>query len=305
MRKGLHILCFWLLGLALIAQQDPMYSMYMFNGHILNPAYAGSREQGSLTLLHRQQWAGLEGGPSTQSFSFHAPTPDLHHGWGVAITHDAVGFTERLNADFTYAYRLHLGKQSSLALGLLGGFNYYRTQLSQIATWDPQDPAFAQGDVRKVLPNAGTGLYFNSKKAYAGISMPNILPATLHDPYFDALISQRDRPVFATAGVVVRLTDWVKLKPSILAKYSRGSGVHMDYNASLLFKDILWVGASFRPKQAWVLMAEVNLTPYLRLGYAYDQSMGQAYAITQPSHEFMVGIDLAVKKGKMVNPRLF
>ena len=54
-------------------QQDPLFSQYMFNPLIINPAYAGSREALSATILHRSQWVGFDGAPTTQTLGVHAP----------------------------------------------------------------------------------------------------------------------------------------------------------------------------------------------------------------------------------------
>ncbi|MFC0181043.1 type IX secretion system membrane protein PorP/SprF [Pseudarcicella hirudinis] len=55
------------------AQQEALYSQYMFNMMAVNPAYAGSRDVLSMTGLFRQQWVGVEGAPTTQSFTIDMP----------------------------------------------------------------------------------------------------------------------------------------------------------------------------------------------------------------------------------------
>ena len=37
------------------AQQDPHYTQYMYNMSVINPAYAGSKENLSVGLLYRKQ----------------------------------------------------------------------------------------------------------------------------------------------------------------------------------------------------------------------------------------------------------
>jgi type IX secretion system PorP/SprF family membrane protein len=56
-----------------LAQQQPMYSQYMFNMLNINPAYAGSRGVSTMTALYRNQWVGIPGAPRTSSFSFDMP----------------------------------------------------------------------------------------------------------------------------------------------------------------------------------------------------------------------------------------
>ncbi len=52
------------------AQQAPLYSQYMLNGFLLNPAVAGSEGYSALNLTAREQWLGFAGGPATYALSF-------------------------------------------------------------------------------------------------------------------------------------------------------------------------------------------------------------------------------------------
>lgn len=306
MRKIGLISILMLLFLPGMAQQEPMYSMYMFNGLAINPAYAGSREQASFTMLHRAQWVGIDQAPSTSSFSMHAPTADLHHGWGVSVIDDRAGFTNDFYANFTYAYRIHVSEHARLALGLQGGFDYYRVRLSDIAVWDNNDPAFLQGDFRKVLPTAGTGIYFNSRYFYAGASVPNFIPSRIFDPYYESLEGRRRTHYFVTSGIVLPIGRGVKFKPSMLLRYTNATPISLDLNASFLFKDIIWLGASLRNTKDLGLMMEVNPTPSLRFGYLYEyKGSNSVVAVSTSTHEFMLGFDLSFRKNKMISPRLF
>ena len=55
------------------AQQDPQYTQYMYNMSVINPAYAGSKENLSLGLLYRKQWVNIEGAPTDFTFFGHSP----------------------------------------------------------------------------------------------------------------------------------------------------------------------------------------------------------------------------------------
>ena len=54
-----------LMGMDVYSQQDPHYTQYMYNMNVINPAYAGSKENLSLGLLYRKQWVEIEGAPTT------------------------------------------------------------------------------------------------------------------------------------------------------------------------------------------------------------------------------------------------
>src|ERR1039458_10269157 len=80
-------------SLAGYAQQDAMYTHYMYNTLAINPAYAGSRDALTVTALDRYQWVGFSGAPMTQTLTMHAPIQDQHIGLGLSILNDKIGPT--------------------------------------------------------------------------------------------------------------------------------------------------------------------------------------------------------------------
>ena len=74
MKKQLLLsLAFYLISGGLFAQQDEQYTQFMFNKLRYNAAYAGSNGAPSVTAIHRSQWVGLEGAPSSQVVTFDLP----------------------------------------------------------------------------------------------------------------------------------------------------------------------------------------------------------------------------------------
>ncbi|MBL0343396.1 MAG: PorP/SprF family type IX secretion system membrane protein [Bacteroidetes bacterium] len=72
------------------AQFEPQFTQYMFNEMFINPAYAGSREQISATMVYRNQWVGLEGAPKTQTASIHGPLMNKKLGLGLTIMNESI-----------------------------------------------------------------------------------------------------------------------------------------------------------------------------------------------------------------------
>ena len=109
-----------LLGPALlIAQQDAMFTKYMFNTLVYNPAYAGSYEYLSINALHRGQWWGIDGAPTTQSLSVHTPVSE-RVGLGLSLVNDKIGPTGSTQINAVYAYRIPIGP-GKLSIGLQAG----------------------------------------------------------------------------------------------------------------------------------------------------------------------------------------
>lgn len=311
MKKLLFALMLAILAgnVALQAQQDPMYSQYMFNQLTLNPAYAGKDGFLSSTLLVRKQWAGIQGAPSTQNLAMHAPSANDRHGFGLSVYNDKIGVTNNSSLGLSYAFRIHLGEKARLCLGLNGSVANYRADFNKVRTGsdiDPSigiDPSFSNNLVNLWLPNAGAGVFFHTRRFYLGASMPRLLTQSLSTTTGSVAIQSRH--IFATTGLVIGADDAVvKFKPSILMKYQASSGPQFDFNAHFLFVDKFWVGASFRTEDAIVFMAEWNLSQWLRIGYAYDYIRSPLSNMTSGSHEFMLGVDLNFKK-TMISPRYF
>lgn len=305
MKKLGVIALFGLMGLSLWGQQDPLFSQYMFNRLIINPAYAGSHEQLSLVGIWRQQWTGWEGAPVTQSIGIHTPTADQRHGFGLHLVHDQVGYTTNTLGSFSYAYRVPMGT-GHLALGLTAGMNSYWVRISEVETWQQGDVSFDNGgDFSKWTFEAGPGIYYQNDLWYAGLSVPNVMPNRLYDPYYEQLFARNSRHVFATAGVVLRMSDAIQFRPSLMAKYVGGAPLALDLSTAFYFKEKIGLGVSYRPDNAVVGMFEIFITSMLRLGYAYDHPLNKVQSYGNGSHELMLGLDFGFSKTRMVSPKLF
>lgn len=284
------------------AQQDPHYSQYMFNGLVLNPAYAGSRDQVSSNLLYRRQWTGISGAPTTYSASVHGPSRNLRHGFGLSFYNDAIGVTKETNVSVTYAYRIPMGENAHLAFGLQGSLMSYKADFTKIKLGDPNDPAYLNQNISLLLPNAGAGIYFNTNRFYAGVAIPHLINQNLTDGNTDAMQALH---LTGTAGVVLGITDDVKFKPSTMIKYVPGAPLTFDLNGNFIFSDRFGVGAGYRHGESVIGMAEWWVTRQLRLGYAYDYLLNDLSKVSNGSHEIMLGFDFNFDKRKHVSPRYF
>lgn len=309
--QRIALLLMLLCPLLTFGQQDPMYSQYMYNGLVLNPAYAGSREALSLNLLARKQWVGIEGAPETQTASAHIPVFSLRHGFGLSVMNDRISYLGMQNANLDYAYRIPL-KKGDLSLGLRASATLYSIDWTQVDLKDPTDDVLGNYDRQTFLPNAGFGIYYASDRFYAGVSVPRLLLNTLdsNTPEFslskpgDGVAALR-RHYFLLAGYVYEISPDFQLKPSFLTKYVPGAPTEVDINLNAYFKQRFGVGASYRTGDGLVAMLEFFFTPQLRLGYAYDYPFTSLNGFTSGSHELMLGLDLNFSKDAVVSPRLF
>lgn len=285
------------------AQQDALYSQYMFNPFMINPAYAGSRETMSGTLILREQWRGIEGAPSTQTFSMHSPLPKENMALGINIFNDGIGPTRNTGMLLTYAYHLKLGK-AKLSFGLRGGMFNSRLDVSKLNYFDPNDRFSANGATRALVPTFDFGTYLYTKSFFAGLSVNHLLENKINYPNLpsDAYVVMKRHYLFST-GAAIQIGENTVFKPTALVKYTEGAPVNIDINTSFLFSKALWLGAGYRSSKSVVIIAEYNITDYLRAGYSYDIVFNKLKSFTTGTHEIMLGFDLNIKKTQSISPR--
>jgi len=286
------------------AQQEPMYSQYMFNMINLNPAYAGNLGGDNVTLLYRMQWVGVDGAPKTGTLSWDRRLPDSNVGYGVQIYNDKLGIETTTGVQAFYSYRLQFDN-SNFVFGLSGGVLNYRAAYSRATIIDPNDPLFEQ-DVNAILPSVGFGVLYNTERMYVGFSIPALLKTKV-DINSTVVSTTANHHYFLTGGYIFNLSNDFKLKPSTLLKAVKGSPLSFDLNMNVWYQNSLGAGLSYRYKDAVVGLFEVQLSPAIRLGYAYDYILSglKTYNVGG-SHELMLRYEFNIPKyRKVLSPRYY
>lgn len=322
MKKYFMIAFIALTGFAATAQQDAHYSLYMFNGLYLNPAYAGSHEVVDLMGIYRHQWAGIDGAPRSGNISVHGALPRNQYGLGLTVSGDHIGLTTSVSATGSFAYRIKV-KKTKICLGVQASATYYRQDNTSAIPNELQ----AQGYYDQIysvnrsliIPNVGAGIYVYGKKYYVGFSVPHILPASLNKKLelnaTDAVAHQYNHYIL-TAGVVIgKETSKVKVRPSFIAKYVKGLDRNIpdfDLSLGLLFVDRFWLGGTYRlasgldnkKGSAVVAWFECKITQRLRVGYGFDYSLNRLNNFAKyGSHDIMLGYEFNTGKKRFVSPR--
>ncbi|MEQ8903722.1 type IX secretion system membrane protein PorP/SprF [Ekhidna sp.] len=297
------ILLIFGLSVSIHAQQQVMFTQYMFNGLVLNPAYAGSHESISLTALNRIQWVGIDGAPNTQTFSVHSPVPGKNIGLGAFFVRDNIGVTTQNNFFLSYAYRMQMSR-GILSFGLQGGFSDTNVSYDDLGIGDSN----LSGAESTFKPNFGAGIYYLTDRFYAGASVPYIMRNSSDDEgnsLQSDISTEQIQHYYITSGAVFDLSPLIKLKPSFLIKAVSGAPVEFDLNANVLFDDKLWLGVSYRSFDSIDLLLELQLNTQLRLGYAYDITTSDLRKVNSGSHEIMLNYRFVFAKSKIVTPRYF
>jgi type IX secretion system PorP/SprF family membrane protein len=299
--KKLYIIFLLLLAIEMHGQQDPQYTQYMYNMNVINPAYAGSRENLSFGLLYRTQWVGIDGAPKTGTFFGHLPVGEKV-GLGLSVISDEIGPVKETNAYADFSYTLQLGGEHRLAFGIKAGATFHDRGLGDIDLIDANDPFF--NNVTGVTPNIGAGAFYYTDNYYLAFSVPNILSSVKLDANGTEYGTEVSH-YFLTGGYVFQLSPNTKLKPSFLVKSAFDAPTSFDVNLNALFFEKLEVGASYRLDDSFSGLINFAITPSLRIGYAYDAVQSDIKRYAPSSHEFMLLFDLNFPKNVSRSPRYF
>ena len=292
------------------AQQAPMYTHYMNNTLVVNPAYAGSRDALTVTAINRMQWVDFEGAPVTQSLTMHTPLSNEHMGIGLSVLNDKIGPTNTTSLVFDYAYRFNLTENSKMAFGLSVGVNLFQADLSALQLDVQNDPVFLNNINNHATPNIGFGAYYSRERFYAGFSIPNLLETSyseIDQGNGNSLIGKEQRHYFFIMGALFHVTENLDFKPTSYVKMTVGAPIEADLTASFIIQKRFLLGAMFRTGDAVGGLIGFDITDQLHLGYSYDWSFGlQTFRYNKGSHELVLRYDfLFLNKKQIHSPRYF
>jgi type IX secretion system PorP/SprF family membrane protein len=304
--KKLITIVFLLAGTCLYAQQDALFSQYMFNKLVINPAYTGTRDALSIAIVGRQQWAGIDGAPKTATFSIHSPLKNEKLGLGLYCYTDVLGPLQTSGAVGAFSYKFQWGP-GKLSFGLQFGFKHMSVDWAKVQMPEENDVALTGQSGKNFVLDANFGLYYYSDNYYVGISSKHLLEQEIgtQELYDEQVASRLLRHLYGMAGLAIPLNQDLVLQPSILAKYVQNSPFQMDFNANLMIKEVFWLGFSYRTERTFVFLTEVLVKNRLRIGYSYDIFLNELSQYNKGSHEILVGFDFPVFKRRMENPRYF
>jgi len=272
-----------LLVTGLQAQQMPMYNQYIFNAYTINPAEAGTRTYGTASFLHRWQWLGVPGAPSTSAFGVET---HLGKAWGIGVnfTDDKLAVNRVQTINLTTGYHLKVTDKLSLATGMcLVGVNF-RNDLDQLQDmYDPDDPDLQA--VNSFSPNVGVGILAYTQKFFFGFSVPRMVE-------YRAGGSQNSieqvRHMFAYAGRSFNITEKIQFRPSVLLKAVSGVPAQFDFNTVLSFYRMFDIGVNYRSGDSAGFLAGMTINERVTVNYVYELPLNLFAKSTIQTHEFGV-----------------
>ncbi|MDR3189206.1 MAG: PorP/SprF family type IX secretion system membrane protein [Prevotellaceae bacterium] len=302
------------------AQQGVIFSQYAFNGLVLNPAYAGYKEKFNSTVLYRNQWANIEGSPTTISLLVDGAMLNNLLGVGGHIMSDKVGVQQTLSFFTDYSYRVQLDRQGTrLAFGLSIGATQLSLDETMVRLHDNHDPLLTGGLLGKPVfrPDFNVGVFLDHKRFSLGLSATEL--------WRDYKLVQKNPQLYFTAATLIPINRHYIIKPSIFYKDDFIMQPSIDLNVFLLMRDKVWLGVLWRnglplksrldktvrgeafysSLNALTFLAELFVSDNLYLGYAYDFPLSKLNQVTLHTHEVMLGFTMGKKAQRVLTPRYF
>jgi len=278
----------------------------MYNTIAINPAYAGSRDALSIVGLNRNQWAGFDGGPQTQTLSIHSPLRNEKVGLGLSLINDKSGYENFTYVYADFSYTIKASEEVDLSFGIKGGMTYYKLADELYnATEVNQDPYFNE-KLNRWNSNFGAGILFHSNKWYMGLSIPKLINHDLNNNTEFAALERVH--YYAIGGYVFDLNENLKLKPSFMMKHTKGAPISTDLTANFLFNEVFWLGGSYRfngDQKAIGALVDFQVSDQFRVGYTYEIPTGEIRPYTSGSHEILLMYEFRYLKRKQKSPRYF
>jgi type IX secretion system PorP/SprF family membrane protein len=319
MDKRLLLLIYLFLPFKLLAQQLPQYTQYTFNELLINPAVAGVESYWDVKTGYRSQWAGLQGSPTTTYATLSIPfskeftlndysqmlsnadnpvgrdgarnyrAPQSHGGVSLSIVGDKAGAFSQTHINVGYAYHIQISDGFSLSTGASVGVNSVSLNTNDLTFGNTLDPAVSGGN-KQMQPEAALGLWAYGASFFAGASGQQLLPQNLN--FGGGGQSQLRAQYFFTIGFKVYPSDDITLLPSTVINISNIGPANIDGNLKIAFRDVFWVGGSYRKNDAVAASLGINIGSYMTIGYAFDHSISDFNSVNKGTHEIMIALFL-------------
>lgn len=296
MKKSLIVILVCLAALTK-AQQLPMYSQYLTNDFILNPAIAGSKPYFPIQINSRTQWSGLGAtAPKTNTLSYHMPVAYDAIGIGAIVMQDETGPYSQIGVTLSFAYHIQLDEDdvTRLSLGLSGLMTQHTLNQDDLTFHNP-DPEF-QGSYSKMVPDASFGAYLYSKNFSLSASAHQLFESTFKESVQDIFgDNSQVRHYFAHASYRIDIHSDLAIEPSLLVKSTEVSPTQLDVNARVIIDNNYWAGLSLRSSESLVVLAGLNMGS-LFLSYSYDYGISSLSSVASGSHEISLGFNINDKR---------
>ena len=305
------------------AQQEILFTQYIFSQLAVNPAYAGNSSDLSITAINRKQWIGIEGSPN--SVSLYADGAILGHdpekarnfhkdrrfplfsnnkqlGFGLVLFNDRIGVNNYFEAGIAYSYKINFNNYTRLSFGMLTSAMNFNQDFEKLENIDMNDATFRH-NLNIIRFNVGSGVFFETEHYFVSFSVPSIIKNDL-DPE-DKEGEKQLRQYFLSAGYLIYLHPLYKLKPTIMVRHTEDLPTQFDLNLYLLYNERFWTGVSYRYNNSVNISGKILISQSFSVGLAYEMGISTVSRANMGSAEILVNYIFKQPKKRIINPRYF
>lgn len=282
-------------------QQEPIFANYLSNPLVLNPAYAGINNVFNASASYRSQWDGFDGAPSTASFSGHSSFFDNKVGAGLLFVTDKLGAQTNTYISVASSYKIDFD-DFIFSFGMQAGIVRFNEDASELNAFDQTDPVFNQDNTFSKF-NIGTGVALKGDNFYVGLSIPRLVNNVEEIEGIETELYNRH--VYLALGYVYEVNSVIALRPSAILRAVGNAPASIDLSGSVIINDKYTAGLLTRNFNTYGLLAQMNLSDKLRLGYIFEVPSNQSVGSSFNSHEITLMLDLEMFDFHNLNRRYF
>jgi len=324
MKKRLVIALLFAVNLSLRAQQQSLYSNFLMNGYLFNPALAGVEDHLDLKTSYRKQWLNIPGSPTTMAVSMHGAVNQrdlnkeelgslpmrgastikfknvaplkIRHGVGGFLINDKAGLINRNSFALGYSVHLPIKQKYYLAVGANLGAHLF--SLDNASLRDQGDDAFSGGQNFGSIPDGQFGLYFYSQKLQIGLCGNQLFANRMSFASRNKSTQYNNlfRHFYATVSYRIPLDADFDLLPIGIVRFVENSPLSFEGGGKIRYKNTFWAGATYRYGDAAMGMVGMSLFRFMDMSYAFDFTTSNVQKASTGTHEIVLGFRLNSKK---------
>ena len=291
----LMILAASTIAVAAKAQDEAIFSHYVINAMLINPAYAGFNDNVQIFGHMRNQWVGFENAPKTYALTLDLPMTEKV-GLGGLILSEKYGAMNRFRGQLNYAYR-YVGKGYKWSIGF--STEFHRSKIDGSINDSNTNSLVAANDPLVVERMKGLTFFDASFGAAALIkdkiilsaSTPNLIRARLGTDDLTKAKKTFLRQFILLAGYRVKKNQ-ITFEPSLQLRKVYEAPFEVDVNLkAIAFEEKLIAAIQVRPGDSGQIGLLVGTKqPSFSLYYSYNSSLAKFKAYERNSHEVTLGL---------------
>lgn len=318
-------------GGQLHGQQRMQYSQYLWNGYLMNPAFAGIEDYIDVRSGYSHQWATFDGAPrgiyvtghtalKTKPRSLESETvtslpapgrvryrptvkmvegpeasssnPAFKMGVGGNLYAERIGPISYNGIGASFASNLRLKDELRLAIGVNLELLNFRLDPNQVTLTNGNDIAVANNLTNLFLPSVNAGFALYNKRFFISGSSRQLLQNRIQVNEANPYISGLEVHYWLHGGLRFQVSEDLRLMPSAVFRYVSPAPPSVDIGLQADIQNFLVLGASYRHKDALVGLIGINLNDILTLNYSYDFTTSNLGSQSAGTHGISLGLRL-------------